>query len=119
LIETAATFSAGTCNCGLFLRADGSFDNYYEVRLEPANQRMVIDRWPRAGDQAFMLERPVAMKPEHPVTLRIIVDSTCLVVYANDEIALSCRMYDHQQGSVGLFVTEGDAAFRGMSVKSR
>lgn len=119
LIETAATFSAGTCNCGLFLRADGSFDNYYEVRLEPANQRMVIDRWPRAGDQAFMLERPVAMKPEHPVTLRILIDGTCLVVYANDEIALSCRMYDHQQGSVGLFVTEGDAAFRGMSVKSR
>ena len=111
LIETEISLAAGTVNAGLLLRADDTLDNYYQVRLEPANQRLVIDRWPRPGDQPFMLERPLAMPAGEPVRLRLIADGTNLVVYANDQVALSCRMYNHRQGQFGLFVTEGRAEF--------
>ncbi len=111
LLETTITVKPGTCACGLLLRADEKWDNYYQVRLEPGNGRMVIDRWPRPGDQAFMLERPLAIHPGEPVRLRLLVSGTNLVVYANDAMALSCRMYDHRAGQVGLFATEGAVQF--------
>jgi beta-fructofuranosidase len=119
LIETDVTFAQSTAACGLLLRADATLDTYYQVRLEPANQRLVIDRWPRGGDQPFMLERPLPMQSGQPVRLRLFADGTNLVVHANDLVALSCRMYNHRQGQAGLFVTEGEARFTGPRLLTR
>ena len=65
-----------------------------------------------------MLERPLAIKAGLPIRLRVIVSGTCLVVYVNDSVALSCRMYDHRAGQLGLFVTEGEARFSRISVRT-
>jgi beta-fructofuranosidase len=119
LLEVTITYQPGTYACGLFLRADAAFDGYYTVRLEPANQRLVIDRWPRPGDQPFMLERPVPMQANQPIRLRIIVDGTCLVVYVDDRVALCCRMYDHRAGNWGLFATEGQVHWKDLACKVR
>jgi beta-fructofuranosidase len=132
LLEMHVTYEAGTASYGLLLRADATYDAYYQVRLEPANQRMVIDRWPRPGDEPFMLERPFALKKGQSVTLKVITSGTNQVVYAgatdrqgcgsSDEqewTALSCRMYDHRSGEWGLFVIEGQARFAALQVKGR
>ncbi len=119
LVETQVIFAPGTRSCGLLLRAADDLTSYYQVRLEPSRQRLVIDRWPRPGDQPFMVERQFPMQAQRPVSLRVLMDGTCLVVYAGDEVALSCRMYDHPEGQVGLFVAEGEAEFRGTTVKAR
>jgi beta-fructofuranosidase len=119
LIRAKVTFDKNTASAGLLLRCDATMDNYYQVRLEPANQRLVIDRWPRGGDQAFMLERPLAITPGKPVTLAVLADGSCLVVYANDTIALSCRMYDHKKGALGLFAADGGIKFEGVCVKKK
>ena len=114
LIETRVTYQGGTGSYGLLLRADAAYDSYYQVRLEPANQRMVIDRWPRPGDEPFMLERPLALTEGQPVTLKVIASGTNLVVYASSDerewTALSCRMYDHRSGGVGIVRERGAGA---------
>ncbi len=117
LVKAQVTCQPGTVSAGLLLRADETLDSYYQVRLDPANARLVIDRWPRPGDQPFMLECPLAITPGVPVSLRLLVDGTNLVVYANDRVALSCRMYDLHGAYAGLFVTEGEAIFARVSVK--
>jgi beta-fructofuranosidase len=119
LLEADVTFGEWTCGCGLLLRVGEGAETYYQVRLEPANQRVVTDRWPRAGDQPVMLERPLRMLPGQPVHLRAIADGTCLVVYADDVVALSCRMYDLPDGDWGLFATEGDVQFSGVYLRVR
>ena len=118
LVEMDVTVEKRTAAAGLLFRADATFDKYYQLRLEPANRRFVMDRWPRSGDQPFMLERPLAIKAGLPIRLRVIVSGTCLVVYVNDSVALSCRMYDHRAGQLGLFVTEGEARFSRISVRT-
>ncbi|HOU11567.1 MAG TPA: glycoside hydrolase family 32 protein [Anaerolineae bacterium] len=118
LVEAEITCAENTTSAGLLLRAEAGLETYYQVRLEPANRRIVFDRWPRPGDQPFMLERPLAMTPGQPVRLRLMIDGTCVVVYADDAVALSCRMYDHREGLLGLFVTEGEASFK-VTVKLR
>ena len=120
MIDASVTFSQATYNCGLLLRADTELDKQcYQIRLEPANQRMVIDRLGRPGDQPFLLERALPLSPDRPVRLRVIADGTCLVVYADDEVALSCRMYDRRGTSWGVFVTEGEARFDGLAITAR
>ncbi|MCE5198107.1 MAG: glycoside hydrolase family 32 protein [Armatimonadota bacterium] len=119
MIETEITYHPGTYSFGLLLRADENLENYYQLRFEPANSRMVFDRWPRPGDVPFMFERPLEMTPGKPIKLRVIVDGTAVVAYANNKIALSCRMYNHPTGALGLFVTEGEADFGGVSVRTQ
>ncbi len=85
----------GTASAGLLLRTSPDLETYYQVRLEPARQRLVVDHWPCPGDQPFMLKRPLAQPPGQPVRLKMFMSSSCLVIYANDTTALSCRMYDH------------------------
>jgi len=115
LIETRLTFQGATGVYGLYLRGDPAYDSYYQVRLEPANRRMVIDRWPRPGDEPFILERPLDLAEGQPVTLKVIASGTNLVAYSSGDerewTALSCRMYDHRRGEWGLFAAEGEARF--------
>ncbi len=119
LIECDVDFGAGTYGCGLMLRVDEAVDNYYVVRLEPSNNRIVMDKWPRPPDQAFIAERPLEMSAGKPVKLRVVMDESCLVVYADDKVALSYRTYDFAKGSLCLFATEGHVNVRGLSVKMR
>ena len=117
--RTTVSFRRGTQACGLFLRSDDNFDSYYQVRLEPNPSRMVIDRWPHPGDQPFMVERFMNLRGGYPVELQVFIDGTCLVVYANDQVALSCRMYDHPAGTFGVFVNEGEASFQKTMLRVR
>ena len=117
VLSTDALIEAVARTLGSEPDAAPELEAYYHVRLEPCRQRLVFDRWPRPGDQSFMLERPLFAHSGEPVTLRLLFDGTCLVVYANDEVALSTRLYDHRAGQWGLFVTEGEGHFRRVSLK--
>jgi len=98
--------------CGVLLHADAGLDAYYEVRWEPGARRIVFDRWPRPGDEAFMLERQFDVAADQSVRWRIFVEGTVVEVYADDRLALSARAYDHLAGDWGVFVYGGEATFR-------
>lgn len=118
LFEATVTFAAGTRYAGVLLKADDGLDNYYQVRLEPDRQRVVFDRWPRPGDDTFILERPVAMTPGEPVSIQVFRQGDTVVIYVNQRVALSARAYNAVEGSWGVFVSEGCATFTGVSVSS-
>jgi beta-fructofuranosidase len=119
LIEADISFSKPTAGCGLLFRSDAELNSYYQLRLEPHANRVVFDRWPRPGDQPFVIERPFVARPGNFVHFRVLLDGTCLVAYLDDEIALSCRMYDHPKGQLGVFVSESQARFDRVSIKAR
>lgn len=110
-------YRPGTAGFGLLLHASEEMEHYYQLRFEPDNRRVVFDLWPRPGDKPFVFERPLALQPETPVEVVCVSSGSCLVVYINSEVALSCRMYDHTGGFFGLFAVEGSVSFSGVSVK--
>jgi beta-fructofuranosidase len=118
LIQGSIVCSSQTRSCGILLRSDPELEHYYQVRWEPGRNRVVFDRWPRPGDQPFMLERPLDLVGEEQLQLKIFVDGSIVVVYINDSLALNCRGYDHRSGQLGLFVSEGGATFDHVSLKS-
>ncbi len=113
-------FREGTHACGLALHLGSDPDKCYYVRLEPNEGRLVFDMWPRPGDVPFLtgLERAVALTPNKPVKLTVLVDDTIGEIYVDDQVAMSTRMYDLKGGSWGIFVQEGAAHFRDLGCYS-
>jgi beta-fructofuranosidase len=110
MLEVTVAYSAETRSFGIIVRADSTLDHYYQVRVEPGRQRVVFDRSPRPGDEPPIIERPLTLA-DNAVRLRVIVEGSVIVVYINDQVALSTRGYEHTSGNYGLFVSEGNATF--------
>ncbi|MCY2927027.1 MAG: GH32 C-terminal domain-containing protein [Planctomycetota bacterium] len=120
-IEATIVYQPGTHGCGLALRTSDDFESGYYVRLEPAQQRLVFDAWPRPNDQPFMigLERPLRLEPGTPIRLTVLVEGTICVVYVNAETAMTARLYDLPTGRWGVFVQQGQATFTDVSLAER
>ena len=110
-------YAPGTASFGLLLHAAEDLAHYYQVRFEPDSQRVVFDLWPRPGDKPFIFERPMGLQPDTAIEVTCLTSGSCVVIYINSEIAISCRMYDHTGGFFGLFAAEGSASFAGVTVK--
>ena len=118
LIETTVHWK-DAASFGLMLRCDDLQDHYYEICFEPSRARVHVDAFPIRWDRTSIVERPLFLTQGRPVTVKAILDGTCLVVYAAGEVALCCRMYEHRTGRLGLFVTEGEARFENVRVAVR
>ncbi len=105
---------------GLLFRVGDELEHGYILRIEPSRNRIAFDRWPRPSmEYPFLVERPLSAESNESVSLRVIVDGTGVVAYANDEIALSCRMYEFRTGAVGVFATECAVRFSNLSLRIR
>jgi beta-fructofuranosidase len=114
-------YEPDTRGCGLALRTSEDFEAGYYIRLEPAQQRIVFDAWPRPGDQAFMigLERPLHLAPGESVSITVLVEDSICEVYVNGEVAMSTRMYDITEGNWGVFVQQGAARFTNLHLNEK
>jgi beta-fructofuranosidase len=64
------------------------------------------------------LERPVSLQSDQECRLTLILDDSVCEVYLNDQVAMSARLYDRQQGNLGFFVADGEATFSHLLVKT-
>jgi beta-fructofuranosidase len=119
LVEATMQFSANTRSVGLILQSDAALEHYYQLRLEPGRQRVVFDRSPRLGDEPPIIERPIHLPADTSTRLQVLLDGSVIVAYVNGEVALSTRGYEHKHGVIGIFVSEGTAAFSDLCVAER
>lgn len=103
--ETTIHYSDDTRSCGLVLQADKTLDLGYLLRIEPGRQRMIFERFPRPGDEPPIMERPLNLSSSQAVQVRALVEGSVIVVYVNNEVALSTRGYEHPAGDCGVFVS--------------
>jgi beta-fructofuranosidase len=117
-IGVEIVLSKAARSAGIMLRVSDDLEKAYYIRIEPLRNRLVFDMWPRPGDVPFMpeLERPLAVHPDAPIKLRVYVEGTVCEVYVNDDIAMSTRLYDLPQGKWGVFVENGTAEFRNVTL---
>lgn len=102
---------------GIALHASDGLETGYFLRMDPRTQQMAWDQWPRApkglyqwqikGDMPYWPEtlRPLPKGNEYRV--KIIREDDICVVYVNDQIAMSTRMYDHKGNSAGIYLVQG------------
>lgn len=129
-IHAEIEIEADTTECGLLLRTSADGDHGYVVRLEPKRNRLVFDRWPRrstgtaqwqiSGDvpHVIELERPADLAPGSH-TLDVVLDHDKAIVVLDSAVCLSTRLYDDTHARLGIFVAEGAAKFRELTIRSR
>ena len=104
---------------GVLLRADNAADRYYAVKLETKLNRMVFDMVPRAETPVhaeIQTERycPIAVGEKNH--MQILIEGSVAVVYVNDSVAMSVRMFDHQEGCLGIFAKNTAVRYENISV---
>ena len=121
LIEAMVLFAQETKECGLMLRASDDMEQSYYIRLEPRNNKLAFDMWPRNRSevtQMIELNRGIELTPGSPVHLQVIVDGNMGVAYINDAVAMNFRCYDFAEGKWGVYVSEGKATFKDIRISS-
>lgn len=124
-ISATVRFSPETQGVGFMLRTENALDFAYYVTLEPQRDRVTF-RGPimqsEEGGKTFPyeveLERPFEFEANANIEIRIFVDGTICEIYVGGRVAMSARMYDIEQGRLGLFVNQGEAAFTDVKIET-
>ncbi|MHB1356670.1 MAG: hypothetical protein ACYCZF_11935 [Anaerolineae bacterium] len=115
IFKTTIHWTPETRSCGLVLRADEPLNDWYMVSLEPRAGVCKFDRWLRGWDYPWM-ERPLCTRAAS-AELMVVVSGSEVVIYVDGTLALSGRAYDLRGGSIGLYVSEGEASFSGCELR--
>ncbi|MCX8183106.1 MAG: family 43 glycosylhydrolase [Crenarchaeota archaeon] len=109
-LKGVLSFQPGTRFFGLLIRTSVDFSSGYMLGFEPAGNRMVFSRFPRAGDAPPLAECPVFLKPGKPTPFLVFVEDSIVEAFIG-RIALSCRAYGGRDEPAGFFVAEGAASY--------
>ena len=100
------------------LHVDKELETGYFLRMNPKNQLVAWDMWPRGeqgryqwqikGDVPYQIETARKLPKAEEYRVHIIKEKDICVVYINDEIVLSTRMYNHKDGYAGIYVVQGN-----------
>jgi beta-fructofuranosidase len=128
LLDVTVDLGPEADELAVVLRADAGLDHGYYLRLEPKRGRVVFDRRPHhisipfepESDRAYVdapdheIERPLDASSGE-ARVRVLVDGDAIVAYVND-VGLSTRGYDLQDGVWGVLAVRGSAGFRDASM---
>lgn len=105
---------------GIALHVDEGLEKGYFLRMDPLRHQIAWDMWPRTkqgfyqwqvdGDKAYQVETVRRLPEGNRYHILLLRENDICVLYLNDEIALSTRMYDYQGGYAGWYLVQGNAA---------
>jgi beta-fructofuranosidase len=93
----------------------------YYIKLEPKENRLVFDMWPRDRSEVFNmieLSRNIRLTADAAVDMEVLIDGNKGVAYVNNIIAMSFRAYDITEGNWGVFASQGPASFKDVSIST-
>lgn len=122
-LEVTVSFEKVPRQFGIAMQVDETFSEGYYACLEPHRERLQYKtglRMYEDGGKMFPyeveMERPIKLEPDIKYKVRIFIEDSVLVIYVNDEIALSTRMFNRKRRRFGLFVSEGSASFENIKL---
>lgn len=115
VVEVTITMSGAPTRAGLLIRAGEKLQRGYVLMLEPLYQRLTFRPWQSWGDAEPFVERPLRVVRGEPISFHVMVQGSIIEVLAGGHCCLTCRLYDHTGGQLGLFVENGLAEFSGFS----
>lgn len=112
---------------GILLHADDQLEKGYFLRMNPSQHLVAWDLWPRSeqgnyqwqikGDVPYQIETSRLLPQADSYDILIVREADICVVYINDQVALSTRLYDHKAGKVGVFIIQGELTIDDMVLK--
>lgn len=112
---------------GIALHTDAGMERGYFLRMNSSRHEMAWDMWPRSekglyqwqikGDVPYQVETARVLPVGNTFRILVIREEDICVVYVNDQVAMSTRMYDHKDGMAGLYIVQGKAKLLSYQIK--
>lgn len=116
-----------SAEAGVALHTDTGMENGYFLRMDLSGHTAAWDMWPRSvqgayqwqikGDVPCQVETSRKLPASDTYHIRIFREDDLCVLYINDCMAMSTRMYDHKGGYGGIYTVGGTASVSGYQIK--
>jgi beta-fructofuranosidase len=125
LVSVTMQYISGTQRLGAIIRANQSLDKGYFFQIEPHRNRIVFkpsvftdEHGGKIPPHEVDLERPLALSSDQVISIKFVIDGSICEVYIDEQVAMSTRIYDLEDGSLGLYVVNGEATFTNIEIKT-
>lgn len=116
--EADITFSEGTRSFGIRVLENEETAQSYQYIFPVGENKYVFEKnpnWPWFGCMNIGLERPIILQAGETYHVRMILDDTIVTLYVNG-VALNSRIYEKPGDALSIFVTDGTAEVRNISI---
>lgn len=119
--KISATVSYSTCSkdFGFMIGACDGYENFYSLRFVPSQNRFSLDKTNRSSLTTTTVaynDVPYTFLPNTAYDIQIIIENSMLVVYVNNEVALSSRVYKASNTNWGIFADNSTASFTNIKI---
>lgn len=117
LIKTTINYNSSSRDFGFLIGACDGYENTYQIRFVPAENKLKFEKKNRSLlDSIPENEIPLTLSPNTNYNVQIIVENSVVVVYVNDQVALTNRIYKASNTSWGIFSDYSDVNFSNLTV---
>lgn len=114
-IDATLTFSPETKNFGITLGQDYTSRHGYKYEFTPFRNQVAFSQVSRTINSVD-LNRPITLKPDAPIHIRLVVDWDVCTLFVNDDIALSSRMCEIKGKYLAFFAIQGSAQVKNVTL---
>ncbi len=123
LVKANITFNENVRRCGLILRGNQDIDKAYYITLNMQTNCIEFTSHFFQGEAGWQymshevdLQRPYRFKEGITYEIKVVIDGSILIVYFNEEVALSARVYDLSDGRLGIYTIAGEVEFKNIEL---
>ena len=103
---------------GFTVRDNSDNNTRYSFRLNLANQMMYLNRDNKGGGVEELNQVPLPRSADGVYNLRIYQEQSVIVVYVNDQIAFTNRIYNQGRNPWSVFCDSGRVSLKGVQTYS-
>lgn len=117
MITATVSYASSSKDFGFFIGACDGYENTYQLRFVPSLNKFKFETKPRSQlDSTPVNDVPVTLAPNTNYKIQIVVEHSVVVVYINDQVAFTNRIYRAPNTNWGIFVDHSDATFSNITV---
>ncbi len=120
LINTTVNFSASAKDFGFMFGACDATENFYSIRFVPSQGLLSLNIEKRSTLTPVATGKtdvPLSLAPGTDYHVSIVIENSVLIVYVNNEVALTCRLYKALGTNWGLFADNSTVTFKNFTIK--
>lgn len=119
-ISAIVNYASSAKDFGFMIGACDGYNNFYSLRFVPSQNRFSFDKVNRSNlttTTAPANDVPITLSPNTNYNVDIVVENSMVVVYINNKVALSSRIYKARRTNWGIFTDNSDVTFNYIDVK--
>ncbi|WP_310594054.1 glycoside hydrolase family 32 protein [Flavobacterium sp.] len=119
LISTTVSYSNSNKDFGFFLGACDENNNVISLRFIPSENKISLDKKPRSSLSGTTIsdnETFFKFEPNVDYDVKVVIENSIVVIYVNNQVALSSRVYGATNTSWGVFADNSSVFFKTITV---